>query len=82
MKESKMRIPKRINPIARTMLRNRRSPQIIPNKKKNYVPNIDDFDDVYINMTTGKIETEDDDIDPRDDPHDEMFPTKPKPPKK
>ena len=73
---------KPINPIARMMLRNRRSPQIIPDKKKNYVPDIDDFDDVYINMTTGKIETDDDDIDPRDDPHDEMMPTKPKPPKK
>ena len=67
------------------MLRNRRSPQVIPNKKKNYVPDIDDFDDVYIDTRTGKIMTHDDDIDPKDDPHDEMYPvppTKPKPPKK
>ena len=54
-----MRIFKRINPIARTMLRNRRSPQVIPNKKKNYVPDIDDYDDVYIDMDTGEIKTED-----------------------
>ena len=54
-----MRIFKRINPIARTMLRNRRSPQVIPNKKKNYVPDIDDFDDAYIDMDTGEIRTED-----------------------
>ena len=58
-----MKIPKIINPIARTMLRNRRSPQVIPNKKKNYVPDIDDFDDVYIDMDTGEIKTEDDDND-------------------
>ena len=57
---SKMKIFKRINPIARTMLRNRRSPQVIPNKKKNYVPDIDDYDDVYIDMDTGEIRTEDD----------------------
>jgi hypothetical protein len=76
-----MRIPKRINPIARTMLRNRRSPQVIPNKKKNYVPDIDDYNDVYIDTRTGKIQTHDDDIDPKDDPHDEMFPTKPTPKK-
>ena len=55
-----MKIFKRINPIARTMLRNRRSPQVIPNKKKNYVPDIDDYDDVYIDMDTGEIKTEDD----------------------
>ena len=55
-----MKIFKRVNPIARTMLRNRRSPQVIPNKKKNYVPDIDDYDDVYIDMDTGEIRTEDD----------------------
>ena len=55
-----MKIFKRINPIARTMLRNRQSPQVIPNKKKNYVPDIDDYDDVYIDMDTGEIRTEDD----------------------
>ena len=75
-----MKIPKIINPIARTMLRNRRSPQVIPNKKKNYFPDIDDFNDVYIDMDTGKIVSEKDEIDPKDDPHDEMLP-KPKPPK-
>ena len=64
----------------------RRSPQVVPNKKKDYVPDIDDYDDVYIDMRTGKIMFDDDDIDPRDDPHDEMMPPpmpipKPKPPK-
>ena len=59
MKGSKMRI-KPINPIARAMLRLRKPKQIIPNKKKNYVPDIDDYDDVYIDMDTGEIKTEDD----------------------
>ena len=59
MKGSKMKI-KPINPIARAMLRLRKSKQIIPNKKKNYVPDIDDYDDVYIDMDTGEIKTEDD----------------------
>ena len=70
----------RVNPIAKAMLSLRRSPQVIPNKKKDYVPDIDDFDDVYIDMYTGQIMSEDEDIHPKDDPHDEMFP-KPKPPK-
>ena len=61
------------------MLRLRKSPQVIPNKKKNYVPDIDDFDDAYIDMTTGQICSHDDDIDPKDDPHDEMMPHVPKP---
>ena len=51
---------KPINPIARAMLRLRKPKQIIPNKKKNYVPDIDDYDDVYIDMDTGEIKTEDD----------------------
>ena len=59
MKGSKMKI-KPINPIARAMLRLRKPKQIIPNKKKNYVPDIDDYDDVYIDMDTGEIKTEDD----------------------
>ena len=42
------------------MLRLRKSPQVIPNKKKNYVPDIDDFDDAYIDMDTGEIKTEND----------------------
>ena len=50
---------KPINPIARAMLRLRKPKQVIPNKKKNYVPDIDDFDDVYIDMDTGEIKTED-----------------------
>ena len=76
-----MRI-KRVNPVAKAMLSLRRSPQVIPNKKKGYVPDIDDYDDVYIDMRTGEVMSDDDDIDPRDDPHDEMMPTpKPKPPK-
>ena len=54
-----MRI-KKINPVARAMLRLRKPKQIIPNKKKNYVPDIDDYDDVYIDMDTGEIKTEDD----------------------
>ena len=66
------------------MLRLRKSPQVIPNKKKNYVPDIDDFEDVYMNMRTGQLMANDEDIDPKDDPHDEMLPfpkPKPKPPK-
>ena len=51
---------KPINPIARAMLRLRKPKQVIPNKKKNYVPDIDDYDDVYIDMDTGEIKTEDD----------------------
>ena len=74
-----MRI-KRVNPIAKAMLSLRRSPQVIPNKKKDYVPDIDDYDDVYIDMDTGEIMSDDEDIHPKDDPHDEMLP-KPKPPK-
>lgn len=58
MKGSKMKI-KPINPIARAMLRLRKPKQVIPNKKKNYVPDIDDYDDVYIDMDTGEIKTED-----------------------
>jgi hypothetical protein len=41
------------------MLSLRRSPQVIPNKKKNYVPDIDDYDDVYIDMDTGEIKSDD-----------------------
>jgi len=75
MKGSKMKIIKPINPIARAMLRSRQSPQVVPNKKKNYVPDIDDYDDVYIDMATGEIKSDDGDD---DDPHDEMLPPKPK----
>ena len=80
-----MRI-KKINPVARAMLRLRKPKQVIPNKKKDYVPDIDDFDDVYIDMRTGEVCSHDDDIDPKDDPHDDMMPhpipiPKPKPPK-
>jgi len=66
------------------MLQNRKPKQVIPNKKKNYVPDIDDYDDVYIDMRTGEIKSIDEDVDPKDDPHDEMMPfpkPKPKPPK-
>ena len=63
------------------MLRLRKSPQVIPNKKKKYVPDIDDFDDVYVDVNTGKIMCNDEDIDPKDDPHDEMMPHIPKPTK-
>lgn len=62
------------------MLRLRKSPQVIPNKKKDWYPEIDDYDGVYIDMSTGEIKEIDDAED--DDPHDEMFPpapTKPKP---
>ena len=79
-----MKIVKPINPIARAMLQNRKPKQVIPNKKKNYVPDIDDFEDVYMNMRTGQLMANDEDIDPKDAPHDEMLPfpkPKPKPPK-
>ena len=70
-----MRI-KPINPIARAMLRSRRSPQIIPNKKKNNYHDVEDYDGVYIDMFTGEVkELKEDGED--DDPHDEMYPTTP-----
>ena len=50
-----MKIPKTINPIARAMLRLRKSPQVIPNKKKDRYPDVDDYDGVYIDMFTGKV---------------------------
>ena len=70
-----MKIIKPINPIARAMLRSRQSPQVIPNKKKNRYPDIDDYDGVYIDMFTGEVKELDDAED--DDPHDEWIP-KPK----
>lgn len=69
-----MRI-KKINPIARAMLNLRRSPQVIPNKKKNRYPDIDDYDGVYIDMFTGEVKELDDAED--DDPHDVMYPDTP-----
>ena len=75
MKGSKMKIIKPINPIARAMLKLRRSPQVIPNKKKNRYPDIEDYDGVYIDMFTGEVKELDDAED--DDPHDEMYPTTP-----
>ena len=53
-----MRI-KRVNPIAIAMLSLRRSPQVMASKKKGYVPDIDDYDDVYIDMDTGEIKSDD-----------------------
>jgi hypothetical protein len=46
---------KKINPVARAMLRLRKPKQIIPNKKKDLPPEYDD--DCYINMDTGKLMT-------------------------
>ena len=76
-----MKIPKKINPIARAMLSLRRSPQVIPNKKKNRYPDVEDYDGVYIDMFTGEVKELDNGED--DDPHDEMYPATPTPsPKK
>ena len=75
-----MKIPKKINPIARAMLSLRRSPQVIPNKKKNRYPDVEDYDGVYIDMFTGEVKHLDDGD--YDDPHDEMYPAKPTPKKK
>ena len=61
------------------MLRLRKSPQVIPNKKKDRYPDIDDYDGVYIDMSTGKVKQLNDAED--DDPHDEMMPHIPKPTK-
>ena len=68
---------KKINPIAIAMLSLRRSPQVVPNKKKDCYPDIEDYDGVYIDMFTGEVRQLDDDGD-EDDPHDVMFPPKPK----
>ena len=70
-----MKIPKKINPIARVMLSLRRSPQVIPNKKKNRYPDVEDYDGVYIDMFTGEVKELDNGED--DDPHDEMYPATP-----
>ena len=70
-----MKIPKKINPIARVMLSLRRSPQVIPNKKKNRYPDVEDYDGVYIDMFTGEVKELDNGED--DDPHDEMYPAAP-----
>ena len=75
-----MKIPKKINPIARAMLRLRKSPQVIPNKKKNRYPDVDDYDGVYIDMSTGQVKYLDEDAED-DDPHDEWTPPVPKPKK-
>ena len=76
-----MRIRK-INPVARAMLRLRKSPQVIPNKKKDRYPDVDDYDGVYIDMSTGKVKYLDEQGED-DDPHDEMYPATPTPsPKK
>ena len=74
-----MRI-KKINPVARAMLRLRKPKQVIPNKKKNRYPDVDDYDGVYIDMSTGEVKYLDEQGED-DDPHDEMYPTTP-PPKK
>jgi len=74
-----MKIP-RINPIAKAMLSLRRSPQVIPNKKKNKYPDVEDYDGVYIDMFTGEVKELDNGED--DDPHDEMYPATPPPKKK
>ena len=75
-----MKIPKKINPIARAMLSLRRSPQVIPNKKKDRYPDVEDYDGVYIDMFTGEVKELDNGED--DDPHDEMYPVTPPPKKK
>lgn len=67
---------KRINPIARAMLSLRRSPQVIPNKKKDRYPDVEDYDGVYIDMFTGEVKHLDEGDD--DDPHDVMLPPSPK----
>jgi hypothetical protein len=46
---------KKINPIARVMLRLRKAKQVIPNKKKDLPPEYDE--DCYIDMETGKLMT-------------------------
>ena len=67
---------KRINPIARAMLSLRRSPQVVPNKKKDRYPDVEDYDGVYIDMFTGEVKHLDEGDD--DDPHDVMLPPSPK----
>ena len=48
---------------------------MIPNKKKDRYPDVEDYDGVYIDMFTGEVKHLDDDDD--DDPHDEMYPATP-----
>jgi hypothetical protein len=49
---------------------------VIPNKKKNRYPNVDDYDGVYIDMSTGEVKYLDEQGED-DDPHDEMYPAIP-----
>ena len=58
------------------MLRLRKRPQVIPNKKKDRYPDIDDYDGVYIDMSTGQVKYLDEGAED-DDPHDEMYPVAP-----
>tara|TARA_R100000426_G_scaffold28439_1_gene23803 strand:- start:183 stop:383 length:201 start_codon:yes stop_codon:yes gene_type:complete len=53
---------KKINPVARDMLRNRKSPQVVPDKKKNVKPSIEESLEAYQSYYSD------------DDPHDEMLP--------
>lgn len=53
---------KKINPVARDMLRNRRSPQVVPDKKKNVKPSIEESLEAYQSYYNA------------DDPHDKMLP--------
>ena len=59
------------------MLSLRRSPQVIPNKKKDRYPDVEDYDGVYIDMFTGEVKHLDEGDDD-DDPHDVMLPPSPK----
>ena len=54
---------------------------MIPNKKKDRYPDVEDYDGVYIDMFTGEVKHLDDDG-KDDDPHDEMYPVTPPPPPK
>ena len=58
------------------MLSLRRSPQVVPNKKKDRYPDVEDYDGVYIDMFTGEVKHLDEGDD--DDPHDVMLPPSPK----
>ena len=48
---------------------------MIPNKKKDRYPDVEDYDGVYIDMFTGEVKHLDDGDD--DNPHDEMYPATP-----
>lgn len=50
-----MKISTIVNPLATAILSLGKSPKIIPKNKKDWYPDIDDNDGIYIDIRTGEI---------------------------